>query len=243
MRRVERASDTPIQHVLLLVAMEAELRPMVDRLGVTERDQDGPQPLLEGILSDKEVTVALTGVGKVAAAWSVTRRLAHRRSDLVLVAGMAGGLVPAPVGTLIVPDAAVQHDLDATPLTARRGDVPGLPSGPLFSHVPARDALRRAATRGIGSILSGTIVSGDAIIGTDTARRDVTGAFPEAVAVDMETAAIAHVCAIEGIPWAALRVISDSHDQEIAIDDILDVARRTGGLLADVLAGAIGELT
>ena len=39
--------------------------------------------------------------------------------------------------------------------------------------------------------------------------RSIISHFPDAMAVDMESAAIAHVCHTEGVPFVSFRIISD----------------------------------
>jgi adenosylhomocysteine nucleosidase len=55
----------------------------------------------------------------------------------------------------------------------------------------------------------GLIVTGDWFVDTKEKMREIIGHFPEAKAVDMESAAIAQTCYINKVPFISFRVISD----------------------------------
>jgi adenosylhomocysteine nucleosidase len=59
------------------------------------------------------------------------------------------------------------------------------------------------------TIHSGLIVTGDWFVDTKEKMREIIKHFPEARAVDMESAAIAHTCYIYKVPFISFRVISD----------------------------------
>jgi adenosylhomocysteine nucleosidase len=58
----------------------------------------------------------------------------------------------------------------------------------------------------------GLIVSGDQFVASATAVAALREALPEALAVEMEGAAIAQVCYEYGVPCAVVRTISDTAD-------------------------------
>lgn len=63
--------------------------------------------------------------------------------------------------------------------------------------------------------ITGCIVSGERFIADDTERKDIIEKF-NAVAVDMESSAIAHTCFINEMPFVAMRCISDMADATAA---------------------------
>ena len=58
-------------------------------------------------------------------------------------------------------------------------------------------------------IHEGLIVTGDWFVDSKDKMREIIGHFPEAKAVDMESAAIAHTCYRMGVPFISFRIISD----------------------------------
>jgi adenosylhomocysteine nucleosidase len=59
------------------------------------------------------------------------------------------------------------------------------------------------------SLHTGLIVTGDWFVDTRQKMRDIIGHFPEAKAVDMESAAIAQTCYLHHVPFISFRIISD----------------------------------
>jgi adenosylhomocysteine nucleosidase len=128
-----------------------------------------------------------TGVGKLNAAYVLTRELQRRRPKLVVNYGTAGGLNPSLAG-LVEIRRVLQVDMEAEPL-APRGQTP-------FSPEPFQ------LDSGTDGVVCG---SGD---------RFVTAVDPWLVqhgveVVDMELFAIASVCQREGIPWRSFKYIAD----------------------------------
>ena len=81
----------------------------------------------EGVLAGKPVVLLLTGVGKVAAAMAAQFACDAYRPRALLSIGLAGATESESArGRLIVASGAVQHDMDARPLTDARGVVAGL---------------------------------------------------------------------------------------------------------------------
>ncbi|MGS9273001.1 5'-methylthioadenosine/S-adenosylhomocysteine nucleosidase, partial [Salmonella enterica subsp. enterica serovar Infantis] len=62
--------------------------------------------------------------------------------------------------------------------------------------------------------LRGLIVSGDAFINGSVGLAKIRHNYPDAVAVEMEATAIAHVCNNFNVPFVVLRAISDVADQQ-----------------------------
>ena len=59
------------------------------------------------------------------------------------------------------------------------------------------------------SLHEGLTVTGDWFVDSKEKMREIIGKFPEAKAVDMESAAIAQTCHIFNIPFISFRIISD----------------------------------
>ena len=65
---------------------------------------------------------------------------------------------------------------------------------------------------------TGLIVSGDRFVSTSAESAALRQAIPGALAVEMEGAAVAQVCHDYGLPFAALRVISDRADDSAHVE-------------------------
>lgn len=142
------------------------------------------------------ILATVAGVGKVAAAGAAGALLAEG-IDALLVVGTCGGLRQADeVGDLVHARVAIQWDL-----AVRDGR---------FLH--ADEGLRRA-WRGVCAGADGAFLTADrpAIRVLERLRRAraMRGFAEGTVVADMETAGAAAVAERAGVPWAALRVVSD----------------------------------
>jgi adenosylhomocysteine nucleosidase len=163
-----------------------------------------------GTIGGKDVVVAQCGIGKVFAALCAQTMILRYGTDQVVNVGVAGSLSPR-LGLLdiAVSDAVVEHDMDTSPL----GDPVGLISGINVVKLPASEELAakvEAAAALLGkNCVRGVIASGDQFIADRARKRFIVEHF-DAIACDMEGAAIGHVCYVNEIPFTVIRSISDN---------------------------------
>jgi adenosylhomocysteine nucleosidase len=136
--------------------------------------------------------------------------------DRIVFTGVAGGLARGVNrGDVVVADAFLQHDLDASPIFPRY-------EVPLYGtdRFATDDALTEQLAHAVRKALHGThlhrglVVSGDRFVSSAAESQAMQLALPEALAVEMEGAAFAQVCRDYGVPFAAVRTISDRADDE-----------------------------
>ena len=135
--------------------------------------------LYRGNVGDTEVVSGRTGMGTTLAREATVRLLDTVEVDHVVVVGIAGGMGPSKVGDILFPEVVVNKHTGGEYKPTPLGDVS--PRGKLMTH-------------------------DDFDMGPDECRRFVDEGF---IAVDMETAAVAEICEQRGVPWFAVRVISD----------------------------------
>lgn len=136
----------------------------------------------------------ITGVGKVNAAYHLTKRLTGtERPKYVLNMGSAGSK-KFPKGCLVMCNKFIQRDMDCTAFGYDMCMTPG--DG---TSVLEHDAFLTGLPAGI----CGT---GDSFV--------TTSSVPDKIdVVDMEAYALARVCKTEGIPFAAVKYITDGLDE------------------------------
>jgi adenosylhomocysteine nucleosidase len=192
----------------------------------------------QGQLQGVPVALALSGMGKVAAATTATVLAERFGVQRMLFTGVAGGLgANVQVGDVVVASSYLQHDMDARPL-ALRWHVPGYHSLIWSCDPVLTQHLQRAAQSALdqhqaGFALTqqhrirssrpsqthtGLVASGDqfvasAVVSTQL-RADLAAAGHDVLAVEMEGAAVAQVCHDYGIAFAAVRTISDRADDD-----------------------------
>lgn len=221
----------------IVSAMQEELRAVLQMMPDEQRVVRAGREFWVGRLHGREVVVVLSRIGKVAAATTATALIEHFGVAAVLFTGAAGGLASGvAVGDLVVADGFLQHDMDASPLFPRF-EVPLYGLDRFATDVSLTTRLVDAATavaadapRLIGAttlrefnieapaLHRGLVISGDRFVATGAESAALRGLLPQALAVEMEGAAVAQVCHDYGLPFAALRVISDRADDEAHSD-------------------------
>lgn len=149
-----------------------------------------------------------SGIGKTEAARTATEMILRDRPDCIINSGCAGGVAPGlKVFDIVVGAQTAYHDV-----WCGEGNLPGQVQG-LPQRFDADPALLRAALSlpAERPLHSGLICSGDQFLthAEDDAR--ILAIYPDALAVDMESAAIAQVCRYYGVPFLSFRMISDTH--------------------------------
>jgi len=186
--RIGQAAAVDTGHLAFVCAMPMELGPLARELQLVETEIGGVA-VHAGSLEGRRVVAVVTGMGTALARAGVERLLDAVQVDHVLVVGITGALEnETPIGTLVLPDLVV----DST--TGRE-------------HRPTRvgDAEHR-----------GTMWTTDRLTTEleELAELRARGV----VALDMETATIAHVCDARGVAWSVFRAVSDR-----ACDGTVDV--------------------
>jgi adenosylhomocysteine nucleosidase len=94
---------------------------------------------------------------------------------------------------------------------------------------------------GLPRLHEGLVLSGDRFVSSAAESEALRRAFGDALAVEMEGAAVAQVCHDFGLPFAVLRVVSDRADDAAHVDFgrfIAEVASRYTVALVLALCGA-----
>jgi adenosylhomocysteine nucleosidase len=212
----------------ILSALAPEQQGLIEQLEGPQQVQRAGRTFWQGRLRGHPVVLALSRIGKVAAATTTTALIEAFGVQRVVFTGVAGGLGPAvQIGDLVVADAFVQHDMDASPLFPRF-EVPLYDQHRFPCDAALTQQLAQACQASLGAagrtprLHQGLILSGDQFVSTtQEARRiqsAVRGAGLEPLAVEMEGAAVAQVCHDYGIAFAAVRTISDRADEASAQD-------------------------
>lgn len=196
----------------IIGAMQIEIEGLkASMTNVTEETVSGIR-FTRGTLEGREVVCAVSGVGKVFAAIAAEAMILRYGVCALLNTGVAGGLLPElEVGDVALADKVVQHDMNTTAL----GDAPGLISGLNVVEIAADATLLKALCEATASLsyngVVGTIASGDLFVAKQSTKDKIVSTF-DAVACEMEGAAVGHVAHVNGVPFAVLRVISDGGD-------------------------------
>ena len=175
----------------IIVAMDKELRQ------------------LQTLFDNGNVRVEKCGIGKVNAALGAQRMINEFHPDCIISSGCAGGNGnDINVQDVVVSTELCYHDVycgTAIDNTTIYGQVQGLPA----RFVADPYLLKKSEELRVSSLHQGLIVTGDWFVDSKEKMREIVGHFPEAKAVDMESAAIAQTCYISKVPFISFRIISD----------------------------------
>lgn len=187
--------------------MGAEFRLVENLLERKKETVAGGFRFLQGKAGDREVVVMQAGIGKVCAAVGTVEMISRYAPDCILNTGVAGGIDDAlRVMDIVVGREVVYHDVWCGEGN-EMGQVQGMPA----RYACDKELLAAAmAARSDVTLHDGLICSGDRFITDRQALEAIKESFPEGLAVDMESGAIAQVCHIYRIPFLSCRVISDT---------------------------------
>lgn len=174
-----------------------------------------------GKIRNQKCVLAMCGVGKVNAAICAQTMILKYHPDEIICLGIAGSLSnDVKCMDVIVSKDTVQYDIDLTTF----GDEKGFVQGPDRVRFPSAEYL----VDGLVDIVKqdglsyhvGTMATGDTFIADVRLSREVSDVF-DAIACDMESGSIGHVCYINGIPYVAVKTISDDASIDGCADYLL----------------------
>jgi adenosylhomocysteine nucleosidase len=222
----------------IMSATPEESAAVVAALSARQTREKGRRLYQLGILHGIEVVVVFSRWGKVAAAATATQLIDGLGVTQLVFSGVAGAVrTDLAIGDVVIGTELIQHDMDATPLFARY-EIPLLGQSTFATDLGLRADLAVAAQAfvrddltvtvsanvrelfGIGTprIVHGIIASGDQFFSGASRLAELRQRLPEISCVDMESAAVAQVCTEYGVPFAIVRTISDSADDNASHD-------------------------
>jgi adenosylhomocysteine nucleosidase len=198
----------------IVSAMHEERSAVLALLPDEQKQVAGGREFWVGHLHGQEVVAVLSRIGKVAAATTATALIERFHVDRIVFTGVAGGLASGVNrGDVVIADAFLQHDLDASPIFPRY-EVPLYETDRFATDATLTEQLAvavRTALHGT-QVHRGLVVSGDRFVSSAAESQALMQALPDALAVEMEGAAFAQVCHDYGVPFAAVRTVSDRAD-------------------------------
>lgn len=172
----------------------------------TEKTSDG-FVVVEGKIGHHQVSLMQCGIGKVNSALSTNGLIEAIRPDLVINSGVAGGAdLSMNICDVLVSDAVCYHDVWCGPGTDY-GAAYGYPV--ILTPDETTLAIAKQVLTG-PQIRCGMICSGDKFITSESEIAEIKSRFPQALAVDMESASIGQVCMRHNTPFIIIRAISDT---------------------------------
>lgn len=193
----------------IITAMKCEAEKLLEQMSTAECSYTGGQSYYSGEIHGNKVVVCVCGVGKVFAAIASQTLITQFGCGHIINVGVAGSLSEdINIGDVVLADKVVQYDMDTSAL----GDPVGMVSGIDMTYFSCdnnkiAELVKAAVQTGI-SHFTGVIATGDRFFNDEEIRAYVANTF-NAVAGEMEGAAVGQVCFVNSIPFNVVRIISD----------------------------------
>ncbi len=190
----------------IVIAMDKEFARLSALLQGAQTQEVGGREFTCGIIGSHEIVMHQCGIGKVNAAIGATVLVDHFAPEAVISTGVAGGAsTKLNVQEVVVASQTCYHDVYCGS-EVDYGQVIGSPA----RFEADATLLKKALALKCGTkITSGLTVTGDWFVDSREKMQSIIDHFPEAMAVDMESGAIAHVCEQRGVAFLSFRIISD----------------------------------
>ncbi|MBN1218825.1 MAG: 5'-methylthioadenosine/S-adenosylhomocysteine nucleosidase [Anaerolineae bacterium] len=211
--------------IIGLIAIRSEARPLLNSIDVTMSAEHIQARFHQGHLAGQPVVLAEVGPGKVQTAAVTQHLIDHYRTGLMVSCGSAGALSPAlQIGDVILAKRITMHDVGL--YANNRFQHLGFydythPDGLHFHRALVVDPALLATARQAAAALNwprtppaihiGGLASGDQVMADNVKKQWLYNTF-DALAIDMESGAMAQVASLNQVPWLAIRAISDNAD-------------------------------
>jgi adenosylhomocysteine nucleosidase len=205
-------------HVGLVFALPIEAGGLLDRLKGVIKTEGAGFVAREGGLAGKRLVVIESGVGRMAAERATQAIILGHKPRWIISAGFAGGLHDSMAqGDILLANAIVDT-------SGRQFEID-------FKLDPAAIASQR-------HLHVGRLLTNERIV-AEPSEKQTLGERYGALAVDMESIAVAEVCRQEKIRFLSVRVISDAVRHALPRDIDYLVKRRSAAGRLGAAAGAI----
>lgn len=222
----------------IISALQKEQTGLIAQMRDVKTVTRGMRDYIQGNLWGVDCICVLSRLGKVASAATAATLIERFDVSAVVFTGVAGSADPeVKVGDIVIAENLVQHDMDTRPLFPRF-EIPLTGQTKFGSDLRLSRDLQAAARQFLEKDLKqqismthqqlfrlqqarvhyGLIASGDEFIGSTARLQELRQHFPDLLAVEMEGAAVAQVCFEFGIPFSIIRTISDTADEQSAVD-------------------------
>jgi len=198
--------------IAILCAIRQEISPLAACMNVSRKYNIDEIPFYQGDIDGRPLTLVQGGIGRNNAIKAASCLLESTSVDLLISAGVAGGIRHGlNVGDLVVAERvgySRQDDFDGDELQLEydfvcKEDIVQL----------ARECSNEPETK----LHFGNLLTVDKVISKASTKRRI-GEQNSFLAVEMESAAVAEVASEKGVAFAAIRSISDDIDDDLELD-------------------------
>lgn len=221
------------QRIAVMGAMDEEIELLKKELkNIKEVEKSGVR-FYKGKLKGQKVVLLKAGVGKVNAAYSTGILVANFKLDALIFTGVAGGLQPEiKPGDIVISDQLIQYDFGELKngvfeIWQSRNLVQNNKPNELYFKVDplllekskkASDLVSlKPLNKEVPKFYVGTIATGDTFVSDPEKAQQLYLNF-NALATEMEGAAVAQICTMLKVPYIVIRSCSDNANTDAHAD-------------------------
>ncbi|WMY95809.1 MAG: 5'-methylthioadenosine/S-adenosylhomocysteine nucleosidase [Arsenophonus sp.] len=204
--------------IAIITAMNAEMGLLRNTTNACLSLSIAGYDIYHGKFNHLNIALLNTGIGKVSAAMGTTLLIKHFSPKFIINTGSSGRLSPTlNIGDIVISTHVCYHDVNITAFDYKLGQMAQCPSAFVADKKLILIAKESVKILNLNA-MHGLICTGDSFINGKKKLNYIRKKFPNAIAVDMEGAAIAHVCYKFKIPFIIVRAISDIADTKSNVD-------------------------
>ena len=199
----------------IIGAMDEEISVILSEMNNISEYNINNIKFYKGKIYDKDLVLVKSGIGMVNASIITTLLIKEFDVNKILFSGVAGSLNKnINVGDIVIADSLVEYMFNAIEFGYEIRQIPRMENSVFKSENllnKIRDILKN------DSIFYGKILSGDKFV-SNLEEKEKIGKKFDALALDMESAAVAHCTYILGVEFAIIRSISDSLNSDSVME-------------------------
>lgn len=186
----------------ILCACEKELKPYLTVMRNPVSTEYAMHTFYSGRIKEMDIVAVYSGCGKINAAITAQQLIDQYGVDSVIFSGIAGGMTKdTGIFDTVVCTSSEFRDTD----NEIYADFPIMESPVFYADDQLVKIAEKAAQQADWRIHFGLAATGDIF------TKNIS---PDALCIDMETAAAAHACYMSGVPFIAIRSISDNRAEQ-----------------------------
>lgn len=223
----------------IICAGDTEVEPFIPCIEECKISEKAMLRFYEGKIEGVEVVVLYSGVCKVNAAIATQILIDTYKASVIINAGTAGGMnKQLQLFDTVISTEIAYHDVDEGILTEFHPWMESI----YFKADKELLELTKRVTSGEKfeqKIYWGRMITGETFI--EEEKRDEINTRFDPLCVDMETASIAHVCYVNGIPFIAIRSITDT-EEHCGVDVFEENCEKASILSMEVVSKMLIEM-
>ena len=194
----------------IVSAMESEVNKLLEYVENKEVKKILNIEFITGTLFSKDIVMCISLEGKVNSSIATTLMINEFNIDNIINLGVAGSVdEKVDIFDIVISSSTTQHDYDLTMLGYDKGYVLGVDN--IYNECDSNLVVKFndiCKSININSHI-GNVATGDIFVASDYMKETINSNF-NSLAVDMEAAAINHICSLNNISFISIKVISDS---------------------------------